>query len=553
MATESSVTLKTIEEDSLGQLIEISLAAQKQRDNLQQAEVLSKNQAQLFLQTGQDAALVNEVQSNAKLTAQKHALRVANAVGIDPKATSDEMIEIMTQMRENNKKVRDNLQAYNQKKERGVFNGGPLNWISNLVDIESTYNKVETGIQTSEILTGQLNNINSAVQQSTVTTNAIAESVTTASIDASNRMILNEAQLKANQSFIEGLKYNSQGITVAREASREQLNTLYNLKSAQNAELQLNRSLDALNQQKKEFNWRMEEERVKEAAKAEAKEMDSYILEMISIGRGNRGAAPLDQRAARTMLQLFKSGGAASKELYKDFTNGETSKVIGVPVLGTTPADSVETLEILGTTVASVREETLGLLKQAKDLVATNRTIDPKNKDQVAQAFNKQVQDLILQQYRTVTSGSGNIFDLGDLRSYLGNSTDDKMGVSSLKNLGISQKVLIPAIEANLPMNNPRDVLNLSISAVQKGQITSTEFLELADVYRKANEINLASRNLIGFGIVPPNAGKNHFVKISAFGGTIDMTDYQALSRKLSEELAQSILQSRRTSPFTVN
>jgi hypothetical protein len=226
--------------------------------------------------------------------------------------------------------------------------------------------------------------------------------------------------------------------------------------------------------------------------------------------------------------------------MYRDFQNGEATKVTGVPMLGSSPSDAMESLEILGTTVAAVREETLGLLKQAKDLVAANKMIDPNKKEQVNAAFDAQVRELVAQQYRSITPNSGNIFDIGDLRAYLGNSTDDKMGISSLKNLAISQKLLLPAIESNIPMDNPRDVLNLAISAVQKNQITSTEFMELGDVYRRANEINLASKNLVGLGIVPPNAGKNYLAKIGSFGATIDMTDYQALSRHLSKELART-------------
>lgn len=542
MATDSLSMLEAIEEDSLGLLIQSSLAEQENRDNIKKAKEISENVSKLELTAGVDRALIAQSQGAAELSAQKAKLKIANAAGVDPTAAMDSLTETISQLQVTQQKTRESLQDYNAKREKGVFNGGPLNWISNLVDIETAYRNVEVGAEQAAILADQVTQINNVVQQSAITQNAIKQSLNEADIVANNNLILTEAQLKARAADLEALKYNSALINNAKEASKERLGVLYNLRQSQISEEQLRRSLDALAQQKKEFDWRVEEKKVSDKAKAEAKEMDEYIIEMISTGRAVRGAAPLDSRGVKTMLQIFKAGGAGSKEMYADFQTGERSKTIGIPSLGATPAEALDNLKILGTTVAAIREETMSLLKDAETLTQNNKLIDPKNKPAVEQDFNKNVNTLVREQFRLIKPNSGNIFDVGDLRSYLGNSTDDKMGVSTLKNMAISQKLLIPAIEANQPMNDPRVVIQMAIAAVKKGTISSSDYLELSDIYRRANEINQSSLNLLGLGIVPPNNGKNYFIKMGPFGGTLDVTDPTALARQLSIELA---------SPFT--
>lgn len=538
MPTDSLSMLEAIESDSLGLLIQSSLAEQENRDNLKKMQETAQTISKLQSASGIDAALIASTTAAGELSAQNNKLKAANAAGVNPSAAMDSLLETISQLQVTQQKTREDLKEYNNLREVGVFNGGPLNWIKNIVNIETANRNVEVGVKNSEILTNQVNQINNVVQQTAITHNAIKQSLTESSIEANNRLILNEAEIKAKQSALEALKYNSLIINNAKEASKERLGVLYNYRQAQVAEEQLKRSLEALKLSQTEFDWKKEEKRIADAAKADAKEMDDYIIEMISIGRSTRGAPTLDSRGIKTMLQIFKAGGAGSKEMYIDFQNGERSKITGIPMLGATPSESLEALQLLGTTVAAVREETVQLLKDAKDITDQNKLLDPKNKEAVAVEFNKNVNTLVRNQFSVIKPGSGNIFDVGDLRSYLGNSTDDKMGVSTMKNMAISQKLLIPAIEANQPMHDPRVVIQLAIAAVKKGTISSSEYLELSDIYRRANELNQASLNLPGLGIVAPNNGKNYNIRYGTFGSTLDLTDPVALARQLSVELA---------------
>ncbi len=162
-----------------------------------------------------------------------------------------------------------------------------------------------------------------------------------------------------------------------------------------------------------------------------------------------------------------------------------------------------------------------------------NKAIDHKDKTAVDGFVNKFVKDAIAGQYATIIPNSQNLFDVGDLSSYL--------TLSAIKELPVTQKVLAPLAASGVALNDPKMVLGFMRKAVKDGTLTTSQIADLATVYRKANRINQAARDFRSFGITPPNNGKNYFAKVSTFGGPVDMADPTAIQNHLSKELAREM------------
>jgi hypothetical protein len=230
------------------------------------------------------------------------------------------------------------------------------------------------------------------------------------------------------------------------------------------------------------------------------------------------------------MLQVLKNKGAGSAELELDYQNGQRTRIAGIPILGATPAETINVLASLPATVSSAREATVAILSRAQAALEANKAIDHKDKAAQASFINNFVKQDVAGMYRRVQPGTDNVFDIGDLGSYF--------TMSAAQNLPVVSKVLGPAFTAGQPMTDPKVVFGLVGSAVQKGTLTSTEAQDLATVYQVANSVNLASRGLTGFGITVPQNGKAYNAAFG-LGQTRDMTDPTVIGRMLAEDLAR--------------
>jgi hypothetical protein len=499
------------------------------------AENIMKDVSTLQTQNAEDAGTITRTAAQASLDVQNATIRAANAAGVNPLAGIDELTQLMALRRQRAAETRQHLSTYRQLNETSFWDN-PGAWISAQFDKIPTAKKLEGAAKETAVITQQLSETTQAVQAAAQTYRTLQPTMSAATVTAQTRMAGNAYILKAKEAELEGLKNNLAGVQAAMNTNKEQLNILYGLQNHKEGEIRLQATLDDIadRQFNRSFNQKLKEEK-EEAAKTKT-DMDENMLEKINIGLSILGRAPVSGPEAKYQLERFKAGG--SVELQQAYDIGSRSKVLGVPSLGATPADAEAALANASQEVIVGKAEVIDLFRQARELLDKNPQLDRKDKEGSVRLFNATVKDLVTRQMSSVAPNSGNMFDVGDLRSYLGDGTQQNIGLTDLVSLPIARKVFLPAIQAGQPLNDPKIATGLAIDAVKKGTITTDEFYGLAEIYRKANLINQQHKNLLGLGITLPANGMVYNARMGAGQAPLDLTNPTMLGQYLSRVLA---------------
>ena len=532
-----------------------------QIENAQQGERIVGNAEAIYQQVASDAALVEFQRGTADLKAQNSIRAIANAGGVNVDTGAGFIQDRVAELRQKSVDAAALLSKRRQELDVNLITN-PLGWIKAQVDWNSTGHKLETTVRELELANNSVGAMNKALQESARTTELVKESHTAATIEARARIAGADALLKSQQAALEGLRYNSQQVQIAEKGSKDRLDAMYNAATAVRLEEQFKLALEQFGLQKEKFAWDREEKKHIEDAKKVGKLADDLSLEYINKSMARMGQPPIDAREAATMLQLFKSG--ASKELQFHWENGRRITMTGVSMIGNKPSEVAEVLAKIPSNLPEIQAQVAALIGEyAKEFddglsnEAKKAQLSGDPKTARAKFIDKRVAETVAAQYSKVT-GPGNLFYVGNIGAFIGNATGDE--IASLQALPISRKLLTPLVQQGVDLSEPKVVMGQVIEAVRKGTLTTSEAQSgLAEIYRRANEIQQASRGLTGFGIVPPNAGKNYFAPMGAFGRTVDMADPNSIGRFIAQESAKFAYknmvdrrnEARRTDPLT--
>jgi hypothetical protein len=508
-------------------LVQSSSSEPLLKENFRKGEIITGNIQAMLDAAGGDQELVKRTQETAALQAQKTLAARAAAVGVDVNAAADRITSLMTDIQASHKEVDSALTTVRQKREVNPFEH-PIDYVVSALTLPFAEDKLKGAVDTANTKVQQLSQINTAVQQTAQTYAALKESTSAASVEANAKLASLEARINAQKAALEGIKYNTQGIQVAQEASKDRLAMLFHAQTAIDTEIRLQTDLDSLKLRKEEFQWRKEEKALVDQARTEGKQVDELVIEKINLSRASFGLTPIDGLEAKSALTALKSG--ASKDLAYHYENGDRIKNTGVPFIGANPAESITALKNIPVNLGEHAKATVELLKDAETALQANKTIDQKNKTAVDQFLNSHVQASVKQQYSMVTPG--NLFDIGDIRSYA--------SLTGISDLGITKKLIEPAIKSGQPLDNPKMVMGLVTKMVSDGTLSSAEAQELAVVYQKGVLLNQASRRFTGYGIVLPNNGKNYYTRLPGLG-VVDMADPTVISRALARDLSEKL------------
>lgn len=543
MATQSNTSIADIVAGAQSFIRTSVESAQKQQSNLEQMGKIAREVASTYNIVAQDLAVVKATEQAAELKVQAEKAKIARAAGVDPVAGANELVTLMEKQRAANKETEAALTEYRKKNEANFFDN-PIDYVVAQITLPAAEAKLQGAASSSKLYQEQLTGLNNTLQNSFQTTEKLKESVTATSAEAATRVAAAQAVINAQQSSLEVLKYNNLGIEAAQSASKDQLQAMYTVFNAQKSEQQLKLALNSQALDLERFNWQKAERAEAAAAKKEGKDLDESLVGKINMSRSSLGLPTISGLEAKSAVQLLKSG--ASKELAYHYENGNRILATGQATVGATPAESVEVLSQIPNNLPDIRKETSQVLSAAMEALAQAEKGGKKDKKAADAFVNKFVTEAIAEQYNTIVPNSQNLFDVGDLKSYL--------TLSGIAELPVVSKFLAPAAAAGQPLNDPKLVLGFMQDAIKKGTLTTSEISGLATVYQKANLINQSARGFVGFGIVPPNAGRNYNARISQFGKPVDMTDPVAVQTYISRELAKTmgnrIAEERLASPF---
>lgn len=502
-------------------------AAKQKQDNTAKAEAIATNISDTLRTVAGDVAVVNAAKNAADLKAQQEQIRIGRAAGIDPETGANILVDTVAKLRTANAETEQNLKVY-RKKNESSFLDNPINWVVDQITLPIAEAKLEGSAKESALYADQLNKVNTTLQNSFQTTEKLKESITAASAEAATRVATAASLVESQKYALEALKYNTQGIQDAQNATQEQLSYLYNSFNAQKAEEQLKLAQDSGALARERFNFEKSIRQEQLDAKREGKVLDEVLLEKINLGRAASGMEPVTGPEAQFALAKMKSGAGGDIQTYYEI--GDKVKSTGATYFGNTPAEAMRTLQNTATNLPDIRKETTAVLSAAMQALQQSKTVDHKDKTAVDGFINKFVNDQIGAQYKSITPNAQNLFDVGDLSSYL--------TLSAIKDLPVTQKVLAPLAQSGVALNDPKMVLGFMKKAVKDGTLTTSQIADLATVYRKANLINQQARDFKSIGVIPPNAGRNYNAKVSTFGRPLDMADPNAITNYLSRELS---------------
>lgn len=513
-----------------------SVAASKaKQDNAAKAEAIATDISATLKTVAGDVAIVNAAKNAADLKVQQENARIGRAAGIDPETGANILVDTVSKLRQSNAEVEANLKEYRRKNEAGFseFLASPIQFIADQITLPATEAKLKGSAEQSALYADQLTKVNNTLQNSFQTTEKLKESMTAASAEAATRVATAASLIESQKYALEALKYNTQGIQDAQNATQEQLSYLYNSFNAQKAEEQLKLAQESGALARERFDFERAFRQDKLDADRERKQLDEVLLDKINKGRASVGMNPLTGPEAQFALTKMKSGAGGDVQTYYEIGDKVTST--GTGYLGNTPAEAARTLQSTPTNLPDIKKETSAVLSAALQALQQSKTVDHKDKAAVDGFINKFVNDQIGAQYRSITPNAQNLFDVGDLSSYL--------TLSAINTLPVTQKVLAPLAASGVALNDPKMVLGFMRKAIKDGTLSTSEIAGLATVYQKANLINQQARDFKSIGIIPPNAGRNYNAKVSTFGKPLDMTDPVAITNYLSRELSNEFYQ----------
>lgn len=512
---------------AVAQSIELS---KKKQENATAAQGIASDISNTLKIVSGDVATVTATKQAAELKVQAENARVARAAGIDPETGANILVDTVTKLRQSNAEVEANLKEYRRKTETSFFDH-PIDYIVNQITLPATEEKLQNSAKQASLYNQQLTEVNNTLQNSFQTNKQLEESITATSATAATRVAAAQSLIESQKYQLEALKYNTLGIDEAQKATADQLNMIYNVFNAQKAEQQLKLAQESNALSRERFNFEKAIRQETLDAKREGKVLDEVVLHKINTGRAASGMAPLEGPEAQFALAKMKSGAGGDVQTYYEL--GDRVVSTGQISFGNTPAEATRTLTATPTNLPDIKRETAAVLSAALQALQASKTVDHKDKAASDAFVNKFVNDQIKAQYSSIIPNAQNLFDVGDLSSYL--------SLSAIKDLPVTQKVLVPLAASNVPLNDPKLIFGFLKKAVKDGTLTTSQVTDITTVYRKANLINQEARDFRSLGIIPPNAGRNYFAKVSSFGKPVDMTDPVAVQHYISREMANDM------------
>jgi hypothetical protein len=531
-----------LQEDIINFLARSGVAGKTASDNAVAAKKKASEISDIYKDVSSRAAAIEYQKGTAELQGQQALRKDAQALGVDPRASSDILDQVMGKIRENNATLLMQVDKVTAAKNLSLWED-PMEFMKANFFLPDEQRKLAATVDKAKILDATLQNLNQAVSQTAITQRALEETHTAATVQARTEIAAADALVRSKQAAIEGMKYDTQSQVALAEASSQQISALLQLKGAKDADIRLQQSLEDNVLARERFSWDKATRETAVIAKAAGKTIDEQTREYINISRRTLGQPDLTAEEFAFHSKIAKK----SPELSYHLENGMRQVTTGVATIGTTPAESLEVIKEFANNLPEIRNETIGFINQAEELLGKNPVYAGAKPEEKAKQLNRAVKDQVILQHQNIRKDS--IFAIGDLSTYLGNKTGK--GIANLAALPISQKLLIPAIQAGQPLDDVKTILGLTVDAVSKRTITSNEALGLSTIYQKASQLNQSARGFTAFGIVLPKNGAEYNVRIGKiFGETINMNDPAQVARYLVKNMSTVGTATQNPTPF---
>lgn len=498
-------------------------------------ESSAKESASRLTGMADSAALITSTLGLGKLTVEQSNLKAAQSVGADPSDVMGLQAKDAETLLAAQTKREAALAKVNAKQSIS-FMDDPLGWIGaqfTINDDITEYNAANNVAANVEANISERAKFVDAQYQSNLRSQ---QTVTAASVQASADQAKNEVLLKADDARRQAILYNSTGVKELASMSVQQLQILSTVTDAQTRQEQLQIALDHLALSREEFDWKRQE-------KAKGDKAAQYVMDTI-----NRGLQIMDPNEPQIDINSPKAIALISGKLPLDgklkraFEIGEMNSKVdptgerNTRILGSSPVDFLQTLQFKPA-MAPDQKAGVQLLQetvaQAQDTSQYKALIAAKDIEGAKKFLNNAVKESFDLSSKNASNPSSP-YALPVIEQIL-NTTP------ALQQLPFVQKVLGPAIEGKVPLQDPSRVYAIGLAAVSEGKITLNQLaVDMSVIYKQAQRINIQSKQLVGMGIAPIEAYNVTIQNGDFIDPKVNLADPTDVRRLISRDLASA-------------
>lgn len=409
----------------------------------------------------------------------------------------------------------------------------PLTWIKAQLDWDKNQEKLAGSVDQLRIVSSAAQQVANQISTVGQVSKATARTITQASMQAEIDNVALMASQQQRELLLKGLAANVQGVRAAAEADDKVLDVATRVGTFARQEQQFQLALEQEERLREQFSWSKGE-------KEDQKTFEDRTIAAINAGEAARGLPPSSPQEIRDVIRLNKGLSAEYAELYQ---NGRIALQSGQALISTNPGKVAAILQASPELVASLDEnqkKVAGILKEAyavlgdKTVRAKEGLDDDKSGAKAQRVVSAKVQELVTRQLNFIGNNPDNPFFVGDLSSYIGSSQNP--GIAAFQSYPLTQKVLNPAIAANVALSDPAVPFKLALEAVRKGEISTAQAAaDFSNIYRRVSAVHRQAADFRKFAISLPPEGSQYKVKID--GEVVDITNYQAVATLMSKSL----------------
>lgn len=482
--------------------------------------------------------VVADTQNQGRLSAQNALQNFAAEWGGDTDDVTGTQARLAARHNTASAQADAALDTIRQKRNVSFFDD-PLQWIENKATINTDIDNYNSNITIANKAESDMDSINQSIDLRANAQAKIATTITAASAQASSQIAVASAQEAADVLARGGIAANTTGVAEIANMSYRQVQIATAGFDAQAKYIDLKNSQAHLALAYDQFDLEKKRFALMQAKEVNADGANQYIAEQINSGlKVMFPNNPAAWNVPAGKLTAVLSGKVPMDPiLTQAFKVGEQSKDYTIPgagtrLLGATPSEALKTLAF-SPTVSPDMAGGINILDQAKKLVDVKLAGQPIT----TPAQQKEYDDAVNKAANTILQAAANHTNDPTSVYYLPPADKIAAAIPAIGSSPLYQTVLAPLVKSGVDLSNPDVVTGFAMQAIKDGKISLNDAaMGISGMYQRAQEMNIASKQLVGLGLTPKISYVGQAAGAGKFGGLsgkIDYTDTTAVMQNL--------------------
>ena len=507
-----------------------------------QQSAIDRQSASAYTETGLDQAQLAKDEGALKLSRQAKAQNIAEGYGVNPDGGGDILYRLGQQWQQQ-QQIRDEAFArYEQKRSVG-FLQNPIQYLINQSTIDQDIDAFNNATIRADMATQRMEQVNRAVQQGAVTSEAVGTKVTAATIATSARIASAESTQKSLAAQRQALADQALVVEKVMQLDVQKQHLLFQFQERKDAEQRM--------------KWATEQHAMAQAEFARKKELwnaedalSDLEFEKVQTGHIARTGQAIPDAVKPMVRAMLKSPKGPTGEFAQDYAIG--GNVQGTPgSIAHSPSDLLRLSEQFGYTWRPGQEGLRQILQEGKahlgkilregkieeigpDGKKIMVPITSKDQEKLKAEFDHYVNARVAQDFSDASVTSASRPNLGRIPD-LGAIIKAKPGIMAQQ---VNVDVLKPLLESGVNPD-PNVVWGAYMSAVASGKANIYDAVAgYSQIYQSGVLLSQASQSLSTLGVIPPNAGRSYNYSFPG-EAPLDRTDPQALLRRAARDLGK--------------